>query len=202
MDYQVISAFLVLLNPFALFLYLKGIMETLNAKDFIQVLVKASIISFIIYLIFAVFGETIFVDIFSIHFDSFRIFGGFVIFYLSFTFVVKGGKSMIRLKDNLDDTASEIAMPFMVGAGSISLCILLGHNQNVIFSALHIAIPLILNFLTIVSLKYLRSFIVEKLAQSAFDKYMSIMVRVMGFLIGGVGVDMMFQGITNLLKTA
>jgi multiple antibiotic resistance protein len=199
MDFQLISAFLVLLNPFALFLYLKGIMESLNSKDFVQVLAKASLISFFIYLVFAVFGETIFVDIFSIHFDSFRIFGGIVIFYLSFTFVIRGGKSMIKLKESLDDTASEIALPFMVGAGSISLCILLGHNQNPLFSALHIAIPLLINFVMILTLKYLRSFIVEKLAQNAFDKYMSILVRVMGFLIGGVGIDMIFKGVTNLI---
>jgi multiple antibiotic resistance protein len=200
MDFQLISSFLVLLNPFALFLYLKGIMESLNSKDFVQVLAKASLISFFIYLIFAVFGETIFVDIFSIHFDSFRIFGGIVIFYLSFTFVIKGGKSMIQLKENLDDTASEIALPFMVGAGSISLCILLGHNQNPFFSALHIAIPLLINFVMILTLKRLRSFVVEKLAKNAFDKYMSVMVRVMGFLIGGVGIDMIFKGVTSLLK--
>jgi small neutral amino acid transporter SnatA (MarC family) len=51
----------------------------------------------------------------------------------------------------------------------------------------------------ILTLKYLRSFIVEKLAQNAFDKYMSILVRVMGFLIGGVGIDMIFKGVTNLI---
>lgn len=200
MDLQFIISFLIMINPFALFLYLRGVMEDLSDRDFVRVLAQASLISFVIYLTFAMFGEYIFVHVFKINYESFRIFGGLVIFYLAFTFTVIGGRSMISLKETLDDTASEIALPFMVGAGSISLSILLGHLQPPLFTAIHLFVILLLNFMIILGLKWVKSLISRRLNRVVFDKYMSILVRLMGFLIGGVGIDMIFQGIATLFS--
>lgn len=44
-----ILAFLVMFNPFALFLYLRPVMKDLSDHDFVRVITKATVISFIIF---------------------------------------------------------------------------------------------------------------------------------------------------------
>ncbi|MFW5755581.1 MAG: MarC family protein, partial [Tangfeifania sp.] len=81
--------------------------------------------SLFICLVFFLSGDFIFRRVFQIEFESFRIFGGIIIFSYAHFFIVKGQRALIMIKENLDDLASEIALPFMVGAGTISLSILL-----------------------------------------------------------------------------
>jgi multiple antibiotic resistance protein len=193
-----IIAFLVMLNPFALFLYLQPIMKELDAKTFRKVLFKASLISFIIYLIFLYVGEIIFKNFLQIHFESFRIFGGIIIFSFAYIFIVKGQKALIHMKGDLDDLASEIALPFMVGAGTISLSILLGRNFDLVMSSFMLIFIMSLNFIFIMLLKKLREQIEKKKFRVAFDKNMEILLRLNGFFVGAIGVDMVITGITNL----
>ena len=63
--FSTIIAFLVMLNPFALFLYLEPVRQDLSYKKFLKVILKASVISFIICLIFFYIGNLIFQKIFS-----------------------------------------------------------------------------------------------------------------------------------------
>ena len=56
---QTVIEFLVLLSPFALFLYLRPVMQELSHRDFIKVLLKATIISFAIFFLFLVSGDFI-----------------------------------------------------------------------------------------------------------------------------------------------
>ena len=136
--------FLVMLNPFALFLYLEPLRKDLSHKEFLIVIFKSSIISFTICLSFFFLGDTIFTSVFQINFESFRIFGGIIIFSYAYYYIVKGQKALIIIKENLDDLASEIALPFMVGAGSISLSIILSNRQ-----------PFVVGFLRLILLSYL-----------------------------------------------
>jgi multiple antibiotic resistance protein len=81
------------------------------------------LISFAICLSFFYIGDIIFQETFQIDFESFRIFGGIIAFSYACYFIVKGQKAVIIMKEDLDDLAAEIALPFMVGAGMISLSI-------------------------------------------------------------------------------
>ena len=56
---QTILEFIVILNPIALFLYLGPIMKELSHHDFVKVLLKATTISFAIYLVFLLSGQFI-----------------------------------------------------------------------------------------------------------------------------------------------
>jgi multiple antibiotic resistance protein len=121
-----IISFLVLLNSFALFIYLQPVMKELSKKDFQKVLFKATVISFVIYFFFPYSGEFIFDKVLQINFEAFRIFGGVIFFAFAYMFIIQGKKSLISMKENLDDLASEIALPFMAGAGTITLSVLIG----------------------------------------------------------------------------
>lgn len=189
---------LVMLNPFALFLYLEPIRKDLSHKSFMKVIFKATFISFVICLIFFFFGDVLFSKVFIIHFESFRIFGGIIIFSYAYFFIVRGQKALIMIKENLDDLASEIALPFMVGAGTISLSILLSQKHSYLKGTVALMIIFGLNFLILYALKKLRDSIEMRKFKKAFDKNMEVLLRLNGFFIGAIGINMVLTGIKNM----
>lgn len=189
---------LVMLNPFALFLYLEPIRKDLSHRDFMIVILKASAISFTICLTFFFFGDVIFKQVFRIDFEAFRIFGGIIIFSYAYFFIVKGQKALIMIKENLDDLASEIALPFMVGAGTLSLSILLSQKHSMLIGSVSLVIIFVVNFLTIYFLKKMRDSIEGRKFKTAFDKNMEVLLRLNGFFIGAIGINMILDGIINL----
>jgi len=189
---------LVMLNPFALFLYLDPVRKDLTHRSFMLVIFKATLISFFICVVFFFFGDVIFRRIFQIDFESFRIFGGIIIFSYAYFFIVKGQKALIIIKENLDDLASEIALPFMVGAGTISLSILLSQKHPMGIGVLLLVIIFAINFLVIFLLKKFRDSIEGKKLKTAFDKNMEVLLRLTGFFIGAIGINMVLTGVKNM----
>lgn len=192
-----IISFLVLLNPFALFIYLQPVMKGLSKKDFLKVLFKATLISFAIYFFFLYSGEFIFDKVLQINFEAFRIFGGIIFFAFAYLFIIQGKKSLISMKEDLNDLASEIALPFMAGAGTITLSILIGKKYLLLKGFVILAVIMVLNFIIIVLLIYLRDTLSEKM-KIAFDKNMEIGLRLNGLFAGAIGLNMIIVGINNL----
>lgn len=192
----------VMLNPFALFLYLEPLQKDLNHKQFMTVIVKATLISLFICYLFFFSGEFLFKRVFMIDFESFRIFGGIIIFSYAYFFIVKGQRALIMIKENLDDLASEIALPFMVGAGTISLSILTSYRHTKLIGVLILLIAFLINFLSIYLLKIVRDKMEGKRLKTAYDKNMEVLLRLNGFFIGAIGVNMVLTGIQNMFDTA
>ena len=195
---KTVLSFIVMMNPFALFLYLTPVMKELKDKDFHFVLIKASFISYIIILFFILTGDFIFRTLFQIEFNSFRIFGGIVIFSFAYFYIVKGKKALIQLRGSLDDLAAEIAMPFMVGAGTISIAIIAAEENTVMINMILLPLILLINFAIILGLKKIRDRIMQKRSKVAFDKSMGILLRLTGFFVGAIGINMVLIGIQNL----
>jgi multiple antibiotic resistance protein len=195
-----ILEFLVMLNPFALFLYLEPIRKDLKHRDFLKVIIKATLISMGICFVFFFTGEQVFKQIFHIEFESFRIFGGIIIFSYAYFFIVKGQKAMIMIKEDLDDLASEIALPFMVGAGTISLSILVSYRHTTWVGVGILFIVFVLNFLFIFIMTVMRNGLEGRRLKTAFDKNMEVLLRLNGFFIGAIGINMILTGIKNMFE--
>lgn len=195
---SVIIGFLVMLNPFALFLYLKPVMQDLSEQQFTRVFFRATLISFLVFLFFLLLGDFIFRKVFQIYFESFRIFGGIVIFSYAYLFIVKGKKGFIQIKEDLDDLASEIALPFMVGAGTISLAILMSDQLKFYESIISLTLIMLINFGFVLGLKKIRQQISSGKFRVAYDKNLEILTRINGFFVGAIGIDMIIKGIQNL----
>lgn len=193
---------LFLLNPFALFLYLQPIMETLSQGDFRRVLVRASLISFLIFWVFMLLGEAIFSDFIQIRFDAFRIFGGVVLFSFAYMMIVRGEKALIQIRGDLSDLAADIALPFMVGAGTITLVILIGKQLVWWQATIALALVLLVNFGSIMALKAIREHIPLRKFRTAFDKVMEVLLRLNAFFLGSIGVDMIITGVRAALVAA
>jgi multiple antibiotic resistance protein len=54
------------------------------------------------------------------------------------------------------------------------------------------------NFLTLFILKKLRDSIEKRAFKKAFDKNMEVLLRLNGFFIGAIGINMMLTGIKNM----
>lgn len=112
-------------------------------------------------------------------------------------YIIHGRKSLIEMKESLSDPASEIALPFMVGAGTISLSILMGHRFLLLRSIILLAVIVALNYAMIVLLMLVRKSLSEKM-KIAFDKNMEMLLRLNGFFVGAIGLNMVIVGINNL----
>ena len=194
---QFIFYFLALMNPFALFIYLLPLNKSLSLRSYVWILVRASIISYLIYAFFAVSGEAFFTRVLQIDFDSFRIFGGLVLVGFALSFILQGKESMIRTRGELDKIAAEVALPFMVGAGTITLSIIIGLRLGAALSLLTILIVMILNLAIVVALAGFRHKLKKK-RQVVMDKNLEIFLRLNGFIVGAFGVDLIVTGIKNL----
>ena len=196
--FSYVLAFLVMLNPFALFVYVKNVREELPDSDYYKILIKANIQSFVIYSVFAVFGYFLFNHVFRINFESFRIFGGIVLFSLGLVIIIQGRRSVITLKGTLDDIASEVAIPFIVGPGSITLSIIIGNEFAPPFALGIITLAMIINFYIVYILSVMRKRLLHDHARESFDKKLGLYLRLNGFFIGSIGINMVITGINNL----
>ncbi|WP_187262474.1 hypothetical protein [Pontibacter beigongshangensis] len=56
-----------------------------------------------------------------------------------------------------------------------------------------------INFMVIMGLKQVRLQMRSKRVQLAFDKNMELLLRINGFFLGAIGIDMIVTGISNLV---
>ncbi len=199
---QFIISFLVLLNPFALFMYLNPVAKDLNRRDFLGVLLKAGSLSLIIFWAAALFGNIIFKNLLFVNFASFKIFGGIVITLYALIFIIQGKKSFFILKGGLDDLAAEIALPFMVGAATVSLSIIIGNRFSPIQAVSLITIAVIIHIAVVSSLTILKYTLFKERLRVAFDKTMGMFLRLNGFIVGAIGSNLIVSGIKDFFSVS
>ena len=196
-------ALLVLINPFALFVYLNPIIEEVGTKIFLRkVLLYASVISFLVLTVFVLTGTAVFDRVLGIHFGAFRIFGGIVLLTIALIFIIQGNRSMIALRGSLTSLASEIALPYMVGAGTISMSVLAGEALPVAVSMTVLTAAILVNYGTIVLLIWMKYRLLSESIQAGFDNMMEVFLRINGFFVGAFGVNLVVQGIQQVFLGA
>jgi multiple antibiotic resistance protein len=194
--FQAIVSFLIFLNPIALFLYLLPLKKEVGLRKFINIVARASLIAYVIFFVFAISGEKFF-DALDINFEAFRIFGGVIVASISLIFIINGKKSLITTAGELNRIAAEIALPFMVGAGTITLSILVGRQLGSLRGAIAIFIAMLLTFLAISFFAILRHSLNSRL-KVVFDQNADILLRINSFIIGAIAVDLIVIGIKNI----
>lgn len=194
---QSIVNFLVLMNPVALYLYILPLKKQVGLVRFINIVARATLISFLVYTAFALSGEKLF-HLLQIDFESFRIFGGLVVTALSLVFIIQGKKSLITTSGEVNRIAAEIALPFMVGAGTIAISIIIGRQQGAMMASIIIFVVMLLTFLAICMLSLLRHSLKPRW-KIVFDQNAEILLRLNGFVIGAFGVNLIVTGIRNIM---
>jgi multiple antibiotic resistance protein len=189
--------FLAILNPFALCLYLQGVMEDLDTAQFVRVLGLASIISLAVFWVFALGGETVLIDLFNLRIEALRVFGGMIFFVVGYNYATRGFRATEMLRGNLDDLPSAIALPFMIGAGTITQAILLGKRHDALMSLSLLFLAVAISFAVVITFHFVRERLRKKY-QAVFDRYVNIFSRLNGLLIGAISVQMVVTGVRRI----
>lgn len=184
----------VLLNPFLMSAYLIGLIEELDRRQFAGVMIRASLISASVFILFALAGDRIFSDVLQVRFGAFLIFGGVIFLLIAVQFVQKGKGAITMLRGSPDHLAGAVAMPFMIGPGTVSASVLAGSRLPFLWATLAIVTALTWVALSLIAMKMLHDVVRER-NESLVERYMEIVGRISGLVIGTIAVEMVLQGV-------
>ncbi len=190
---------LVLLNPFLLSIYLLDLIQKLPLAFLAGVLLRASLISGVVFCLFAWAGDMILTDLLHVRFASFRVFGGVVFLIIGIRFVLYGGQALESLRGETGYSGGAVAMPFMIGPGTVSASMIAGSETPVAFVVIAVVLALTLTSLFVLGFKVLHDWI-KKRNEQLVERYVDIVGRVSALIIGTIAVEMIFRGVETWLK--
>lgn len=188
-----------LLNPFMMSIYLLELIHQLKTAQFARVLARGALIAGIVFASFAWTGDALFAQYLQVRFASFQVFGGVIFLLIGIRFVFEGVRTMTVLRGPVEHIAGSIAMPFMVGPGTVSASIVAGARLPVLGAIAVIAAALVVTVLFVLLLKVAHDRLKEKNA-GLTDRYIEVVGRVSALVIGTFAIEMIMDGITTWLR--
>jgi len=189
------SLFLVLFNPFLMSIYLLELIRELSFPVFFRVVARASLISFLVFVAFAIGGEAIFAKVLQVRFAAFLLFGGVVFILIALQYMFKGSTAVLQLRGGEPERiVGAVAMPFMIGPGTISASVLTGSRMGPVESALCIAASLAVAIGLLLLFKRMHDY-VKRRQEPLVERYVEVTGRVSALVIGAIAVEMILQGL-------
>lgn len=187
---------LVLLNPFLLIIYLIDVVQKLESRQFAIVLIRAGVIATAVFWFFAILGDAVFSNVLQAEFASFQIFGGIVFLLIGLQFVFRGPTAIEILRGESEHLAGAIAMPILIGPGTISASVIIGKRHDVISACLAVLVTVLISIGIMIGLKALHDHVRPK-REPLIQKYIEIAGRITALFVGTVSVEMIMQGIRS-----
>lgn len=194
------ALFFSLLNPFLMSIYMLGIIRNSQARVFNRALIQGSLISFVVFIIFAKTGEAFFHDVLHVRFESFQIFGGIIFLVIGYRYVFEGADTIGVMRGAPHHLAGTIAMPFMIGPGTISAAVITGIQLNLWQLVLVIFVTLFLTCSLLILMKYAHDHLQHK-HSNYIDLYVDIVGRLAALLIGTIAIDMIVTGVSGIMQS-
>jgi len=186
--------FFTLMNPFLMSIYLIDLIMTMEAKAFAKVLIRGSTIATCAFLVFAIVGEALFRQVLQVRFESFQIFGGIVFLIIGLRFVFQGSSALANLRGDPEHLAGSIAMPFMIGPGTVSASVVVGTHQPALLAASVLVSVMVITAVLLILLKALHDFVKQRNAR-LINRYVEIVGRISALLTGTIALDMILSGV-------
>lgn len=190
-----------LLNPFLMSIYLLDLIHDLRAGAFARVLTRGSFIAAVAFVLFAWSGDALFSRYLQVRFASFQVFGGVIFLIIGIRFVFEGVKAVRGLRGTAEHVAGSIAMPFMIGPGTLSASVVIGARHPMIGAIAVIGATMAATVTVVVLLKIAHDHLKEKNARLT-DRYVELVGRISALLIGTFSVEMILDGLTTWLRAA
>jgi multiple antibiotic resistance protein len=192
--------FFSLMNPFLMSIYLLDLILNMDAKSFFKVLCRGSLIATVAFVLLAISGEALFKDILQVRFSSFQLFGGVVFLIIALRFVFQGASALAGLRGDPEHVAGSIAMPFMIGPGTVSASVVIGsHQQSYWLSASVLVSVMVLTVTLVTLLKVLHDYVKQRNAR-LINRYIEVVGRISALISGTIAVDMILTGIEGWMK--
>lgn len=185
---------LTLLNPFLIIIYLVDVVQKLKQKQFNCVLVRAGVIASIVFCSFAILGDNIFNGLMQVEFASFQIFGGIIFLLIGIQFVFRGPTAIEMLRGESKHIAGSIAMPVLIGPGTISASVVIGKRHDPLFACSVVLTAVVTCLIVVVILKFMHDK-VHSTNASLIERYIEIAGRITALYVGTVAINMIMQGL-------
>jgi small neutral amino acid transporter SnatA (MarC family) len=185
---------LVLLNPFLVIIYLVDMVENLDQKQFTLVMIRAGLIAGTVFSCFAILGDAIFSRFVQAEFASFQIFGGVVFLLIGLQFVFQGPKAIEILRGKSEHLAGAVAMPVLIGPGTISASVIIGEKHEPLVASAAVIIAVAISIMMMLALKAVHDFVVPR-RERLIQRYIEIAGRITALFVGTVAVEMIMHGI-------
>jgi multiple antibiotic resistance protein len=182
----------IIVDPFGNVPIFMGLTEKMTEEQKKKVFNTASLVAFVLLLVFALAGQEIFV-IFGISIYSFEVAGGILLLIISIRILISGS-----LHENVESPESigavPIAMPLLVGPGAITTAILSLQEYGVAETAIAIFIVLTLTWVILRSMGSVYRFL---------GKTGSLVIaRVMALLIAAIAIQYVLVGVGHFFSVS
>ena len=188
----------VILNPFALAVYLVDLFRSNTSRDVLRILARAALIGGSVFALFAWSGQALFADVLQVRFAAFQVFGGILFLIIALRFMITGSQTLVVLRGSPGQVAGAIAMPFLVGPGSVSAATMAGLRLPLGQALVAIACALVAVVLLLGLFKLVFDFVTARNAPLV-ERYVEIASRVSAMMVGSIAVEMTFDGVESWL---
>jgi small neutral amino acid transporter SnatA (MarC family) len=185
-----------LLNPFLMSVYLLDLIEDLDARTFASVLSRASAIAGAVFVLVAWGGEAFFTDVLQVSFASFQVFGGLIFVFISARMLFVGPDAIRGMRGEAEHLAGSVAMPFMVGPGTLSASVVVGESLDFGPATLSIVLVLFSSFVLLVLFKAIHDRVRRRHAR-LIERYSDVVGRLSALFMGTIAVEMILVGLSR-----
>jgi multiple antibiotic resistance protein len=177
----------IIVDPFGNIPIFAALTEGMDQKQCRKTFNTASIVSFVVLLVFALLGQVIF-SVFNISIHSFEVAGGILLFIIAIRILISGGShEYVDSPESIG--AVPIAMPLLVGPGAITTSILSLQQYGAAVTTLAILVVILLTW---VILRYIG------VVYRILGKTGSVVIaRTMALIIAAIAIQYILVGLTN-----
>lgn len=188
-------AFFALVNPIHKILVVTSLEKQFNEKQLRYLSIKSSFTAFIILIFFLLLGELIFNYVFHIQLYAFKVACGIVLFYNGIEGLQKGAFLKMDKNINLDDILTvPIAMPMIAGPATITAAVTFPAQYGRVITIVAIFLALFVNLLLMLYAKQIGKFLARL-------NVLNALIRITGLIVATIGLQLVFDGITNYIST-
>lgn len=185
---------LVLINPVSKICILSVFAPDETRKDFFKVIVRSSLVAFIIIALVAVFGEFLLRKVFHVDIYSLRVSGGVVLFWIGFKALSKGVFFELGANSKFAELSIvPLASPLIAGPATITAVVTLGAESGVFTILTAAAIAIAIN-LALMAMSNILGKILTKF------NVMGALIRMTGLVVISIGSQMIFSGVSEWIK--
>lgn len=201
---QAVVTLFVTIDPPGLAPLFLAVTAGMNRQERSQVALRASVIAFGVFVLFALAG-TVILKLFGITLPAFRVAGGLLLFWIAFEMVFE------RRQQRHENTAQRaiteddihgvsvfpLAIPLMAGPGAISATILLSGE----FSSVLDRTALIGIILAIVTLTYGIYLLAERVEGLLGATGRTVLTRLLGVILSALAVQFVADGVKAMIAS-
>lgn len=192
----VFMAFFAIMNPIANTAAFAGLTSSMKPAEQRRIAARALMITFVIIVLFALLGKTIF-NLFGITLPALRIAGGILVFIVGYH-MLHGSGSKLHTAQEVDDTdvaISPMAVPLLAGPGTIATAM----NYSAVGGWAD-TIVTIAAFSTLCLITFVCFIFSTKIIGFIGENGLSIITRLMGLILAVIGVQMFLAGMTAAIQ--